>query len=304
MRTSEENRLAEESEWFLDHLLVEKGASQHTVAAYNCDLEQIAELISKWGIDSWSQYDEQVDAKVRAAFARRKLSPGTVARKASSVRSLLKFLIRRGAGPPSGLFSSSAARRRRPLPKALTLDEVERLLCAADVGGPIGLRNRAMFELLYGGGLRVSELVGLRIEDYLRDESVIRVLGKRGKTRLVPLPAGTKAWLDRYLDGARDRIAKPVAGSVIFTNSKGSGLSRSGVFRILRASATRAGITKSIGPHSLRHTYAVHLVQAGADLRSVQELLGHESVATTDIYTQLDVQTLRRKYDKSHPRAK
>jgi integrase/recombinase XerD len=304
MRASQENRLAEEAEWFLDHLLVEKGASQHTVAAYQCDLGQIAELIAKWGIESWSEYDEIVDAKVRAVFAQRKLSPGTVSRKTSSVRSLLRFLIRRGVGPPSGLFNSSTVRRRRLLPKALSHDEVERLLCAADEGGPIGLRNRAMFELLYGGGLRVSELVGLRIEDYLRDESVIRVVGKRGKTRLVPLPAGTRTWLDRYLDEARDRIAKPKAGSVIFANAKGAGLTRSGVFRVLRECANRSGITKAIGPHTLRHTYAVHLVQAGADLRSVQELLGHSSVATTDIYTQLDVQTLRRKYDKSHPRAK
>jgi integrase/recombinase XerD len=298
------DRLTEEVEWFLDNLAVERGASRHTVLAYHTDLEQIGALLRKWKVKSWSEYDEAVDSRVRGVLASRNLAPASISRKASSVRSLLKFLIKRDSGPPSGMLEPTRSRRPRPLPKALTVDEVTALLSAPNTTSPSGMRDRVMLEALYGAGLRVSELVNLRTEDYVATEAVLRILGKRQKTRLVPLPVGTKDWFDRYLVESRPAMANEVSGSSFFVNQRGRALSRSGVFRILREYAKAAGITKAIGPHTLRHSYAVHLVQAGADLRSVQELLGHESIATTDVYTQLDTAVLRRKYDRAHPRAK
>ncbi len=298
------DQLTEEVEWFLDNLAVERGASHHTVLAYHTDLKQIGTFLRKWNLKSWSQYDEAVDSRVRGVLASLSLAQSSISRKASSVRSLLRFLIKRGSGPPSGMLEPTRSHRARPLPKALTVDELTALLSAPDVSSPSGMRDRVMLEALYGTGLRVSELVSLRTEDYVATESVLRILGKRQKTRLVPVPAGTKDWFDRYLVESRSAMTNTGSGSSFFVNRRGRPLSRSGVFRILQGYAKRAGMTKAIGPHTLRHSYAVHLVQAGADLRSVQELLGHESVATTDIYTQLDGATLRRKYDRAHPRAK
>lgn len=295
--------MSEEIEWFLDHLSVERGGSRHTVIAYHTDLTQVSELLRKWEVKSFAEYNDSVNARVRATFAKWRLSPATVARKLSSIRSLLKFLMKHGCGPKE-LFESSTGRRRASLPKALSLEEVGALLEAAGTQRNSALRDRAMLELMYGAGLRVSELTNLNREDYIGGESLLRIEGKRGKTRLIPLPVVTKDWLDRYLEEGRPELARARSGSAMFLNAHGRRISRSGVFRILQDCASRAGIDTEISPHTLRHTYAAHLVQAGADLRSVQELLGHESVATTDIYTQLETATLRRKYDKAHPRAK
>lgn len=299
----EDDRLTEEIEWFLDHLSVERGASPHTVSAYQGDLMQVSELLRKWKIDSFAKYDDGINARIRGVFAKHRLSATTVSRKLSSIRSLLKFLMKHDCGPAE-LFASTPRRRRISLPKALSLEEIEAILEAASAKEKTGLRDRAMLELLYGAGLRVSELTNLDREDYIAGEALLRVEGKRGKVRVMPLPILTKEWLDRYLEEGRARLARARSGSAVFLNAHGGRMSRSGVFCILRECAKRAGVKTAISPHTLRHTYAVHLVQAGADLRSVQELLGHESVATTDIYTQLDTAALRKKYDKAHPRAK
>jgi integrase/recombinase XerD len=181
---------------------------------------------------------------------------------------------------------------------------MQRLCGAPDMSDPAGIRDRAMIELLYGGGLRVSELVSLRMEDYVESESLLRVLGKREKIRTLPLPAVTHDILRLYFAKARPSIVKAPCGTSVFLNSRGKPISRSGVFRILRKYAALAGIEKVIGPHTLRHTYAVHLVKNGADLRSVQELLGHASIMTTEVYTHLDMETVRGKYVSAHPRAK
>jgi integrase/recombinase XerD len=181
---------------------------------------------------------------------------------------------------------------------------MDALLAAPDPSRPAGLRDRAILEALYGCGLRVSECISLAPSDVLPEQQVLRVFGKRSKVRLVPIPSGALYWIQRYAAEARPKLVRPASPAVLFLNQRGGALSRSGVFRILREYARQAGIRKPIGPHTLRHTYAVHLVRAGADLRSVQELLGHESVATTEVYTFLDFETLREKYLEAHPRAR
>jgi integrase/recombinase XerD len=214
---------------------------------------------------------------------------------------LLKSLKREGRGPACDLPSAAGARLPKRLPKALSLDEIQRLLAAPDDSMPTGLRDRALMELIYGAGLRVSEAVGLRLEDLSLDTAAVRVTGKRGKTRWVPLPTLTMPWIEGYLSQARpllDRRGRPE----VFLGAKGGALSRSMGYRILESAARRAGFERAIGPHVLRHSYAVHLLRGGADLRAVQELLGHASVSTTQVYTQLDLDAVKLKYAAAHPR--
>lgn len=312
MRTSEEtNPLEDAIEWFLDYLVVERGASRNTVEAYYRDLRQAEEHFRKAGGKDWSDYQQSHLNAFHNSLANRGISARSLARKLSCLRSFFKFLTKMERGPQGLLRSDFTYRKPRSLPKALTLEEIEALMAVPDLNTPPGLRNRAMFELLYGTGLRISELMALVKENYIESESVLRIIGKRGKTRIVPIPAKSHAWFRKYIEEARPKLlerksskAKFREEPTIFLNQKGRPLSRSGVFRILQDCAAKARILKKISPHTLRHTYAVHLVQAGADLRSVQELLGHESVGTTEIYTHLDFATLKEKYFHAHPRSR
>lgn len=293
-----------EIEWFLDHLKVERAASPNTIDAYSRDLRRFSEFVLSRGVKSVSDLSESTLADYRAYLKRLDLTTRSVARALSAIRSLSKFLIREGYGPEAVVIETTGFKPTKLLPKALTKPEVESLFRRPDISAASGLRDRTMMEMLYGTGLRATELVTLRREDYLPDESLIRVTGKRGKTRIIPLPAETHEWLRKYVDTALPALRKPDSGSHLFLNRRGLPLSRSGLFRILRRYSEEAGIEIEIGPHTLRHSYAVHLVQAGADLRSVQELLGHESISTTEVYTRLDLETVQRKYDSAHPRAK
>ncbi|MDQ2986379.1 MAG: tyrosine-type recombinase/integrase, partial [Armatimonadota bacterium] len=276
----EESALETEIGWFLDHLLGERGASKHTIAAYDRDLRQAAEWLTTWGTASFTQIDGDTSARVRSELGKAAYAPGTIQRKLSALRSLIRFLGRRSGVAPERLPSAGGFRKPKTLPKALTADEMQRLANAPDLADPSGIRDRAMIEMLYGGGLRVSELIELRTEDYSESESILRVTGKRQKVRLLPLPAETHDYLREYLKRGRPIFHGQSSGSHIFLNARGKPISRSGVFRILRKYAALSGIDKDVGPHTLRHTYAVHLVKNGADLRSVQELLGHSSIMT------------------------
>lgn len=295
--------LTEPIEWFLDYLAVERAASRNTVDAYHRDLMQAARIYFETGSNDWAAFTQKDADRLYAWMAQQGFSQTSVRRKLSALRSFLKFLLREGYELRSRLPEHTTARKPRRLPKALTEQELEMLLGIPDVSRPVGLRDRAMFEALYGCGLRVSECCDLVLSDLLLKDQVVRVTGKRGKTRLIPVPEGTLAWLVRYLKDGRPALVKPKSPACVFLNQKGHRISRSGVFRILQAYARKAGIRKAISPHTLRHSYAVHLVRAGADLRAVQELLGHESVATTEVYTFLDFETLREKYLLAHPRA-
>jgi integrase/recombinase XerD len=192
-------------------------------------------------------------------------------------------------------------RKAKRLPKALPVAEMQALLNAPDISKPGGLRDRALMELVYGAGLRISEAISLRLDELDLDSAAIRVTGKRGKTRLVPLPSLTIPWLERYLAEARPQLVKkPVAQ--VFVADKGKALARQVAYNRLVRYARLAGIEKTVSPHTLRHSYAVHLLQGGADLRAVQELLGHASISTTQVYTQLDLEEVQKRYRSAHPR--
>lgn len=295
------NHYTEYIDWFLDFLRVERGASPNTLMAYRSDLLDLASYLKQKNL-VWPQLDEKTCAQYRAHLAETGFSPRTIARRLSALRSLLKFLTyhQKISSMPKNI---GGVRLPKTLPKALTRAELDQLMRQPNCSHPLGLRDRTLLEFLYGTGLRVSEIVNLTLENYAEEEAIVRVVGKRLKTRIVPLPVQTQEWLRRYLRESRPRIShKPVPW--IFLNARGRKLSRSGVFRILQTHARTAHLPIRVSPHILRHTYAVHLVQAGADLRSVQELLGHESVATTEVYTHLDLNTIKEKYLRAHPRAK
>lgn len=293
------NRLEEPVEWFLDHLKVERGASPHTISAYQGDLSLAATFFAARGIEEW----QEVDAEGLVAYESSlgpPLARTTAQRRLSSLRSFLKFLKRNGNGPRTDLPSTGGFRKAKLLPKALAPAQLNALLDAADLSQTSGLRDRALMELVYGAGLRISEAVDLPLSQIDLSAGQIRVTGKRGKTRIVPLPEGTKAWIARYLAEARPRLAKrPLANLVV--SDTGRPMLRQTAYDRLERYSRLAGL-EGVSPHTLRHTYAVHLLRGGADLRAVQELLGHESVATTQVYTGLDLEEVRARYDRAHPR--
>jgi integrase/recombinase XerD len=292
--------LDEPVEWFLDHLKVERGASEHTVLAYHNDLTMAGAFFWKIGVKSWSDLDPKIISRYESTLGA-PLARTTAQRRMSSLRSLLKFLKKNGEGPECDLPSTGGFKKPKCLPKALSAAQMAALLDAPDVAKPVGLRDRALMELIYGAGLRVSEAVTLEREALDLESGAVRVTGKRGKTRWIPVPAITAKWLSKYMLEARPQLVKRPTSLVIISDT-GKPMLRQTVYIRLEKLARLAGIEQDISPHTLRHTYAVHLLKGGADLRAVQELLGHESIATTQVYTQLDLQEVQRKYKRAHPR--
>ncbi|HEX6130240.1 MAG TPA: tyrosine recombinase, partial [Actinomycetota bacterium] len=221
-----------------------------------------------------------------------------------AVRSFHRFLAREGLAEDDPAADVRRPRLPRSLPKALTLEEVERLLDAPDDATPIGLRDRAILELLYGAGLRISELTGLDVDDVDLDEGAARVLGKGGKEREVPVGRHAREALAAYLTRARPALATARSRAALFLNARGGRLTRQSCARILAGHVAAAGIERRVTLHGLRHSFATHLLEGGADVRVVQELLGHASVATTQVYTLVTREHLREVYDTSHPRAR
>lgn len=299
-------RLERALDSYLRHVTIERGLSEHTVAAYRRDLGGYIEWLTEHDIADTADVDAAVIGRFIADRAGADPAPAatSLARLQSSVRGWHRFLAREGieVDDPSGRLRPPKAPRR--LPKALTIDQVERLLAAPSGDDPIGLRDRALLELLYATGARVSEAVGLDVDD-LAHGDVLRLRGKGNKERIVPVGSFARAAVDAYLTRVRPGLAaKGRASSRLFLGARGAPLSRQSAWLVIRAAAEHAQITSEVSPHTLRHSFATHLLQGGADVRVVQELLGHASVATTQIYTHVSVDTLRDIYATSHPRAR
>lgn len=286
---------------FLDSLLVERGASVHTVDAYRNDLTQATVFFGKSGLSKWESMTPAQLMLYEASLGS-PLARTTAQRRLSSLRSFLKFLKKEGRGPDGELPSTGGFRKAKSLPKALSFEQITALLNAPNTKTPEGLRDRALFELVYGAGLRISEALTMPMDWLDLDDEVLRVTGKRGKTRVVPLPGETAKWVRRYIQEARGKLIKKPCPLLILSD-RGLPLMRQTAYKRLAAICKAAGLPPGIGPHTLRHSYAVHLLKGGADLRAVQELLGHESIATTQVYTQLDMGEVQRKYRNAHPRA-
>ena len=309
---------------YLDHLTVERGMSRHTVAAYRRDLHRYADYLAELGVTDppavTSQMIGTYAARLREGIARpdsdgwveAPLANASVARAVIAVRSLHRFAA------AEGLTAEDPARTVRPpkpprrLPKALSLEQVQAMLAVPVTDTELGVRDAALLELLYGTGLRISETVALDVDDVDRlarasaDERApgLRVLGKGAKERIVPVGSYARRALDAYLVRGRPVLVARGRGTpALFVNARGGRLSRQSAWAVLRSVAEKAGITAEVSPHTLRHSYATHLLDGGADIRVVQELLGHASVTTTQIYTLVTIDHLREVFLTSHPRA-
>ena len=295
---------------YLDHIAVERGLSTHTVQAYSRDLRRYESWCTSRGlvrVDAISANDvSDYAASLRHADDHGPgLSASSSSRAVIAVRGFHKFAVREGwtlSDPCVDLRPSSIPQR---LPKALSYAEISAILGACgDLESPVGLRDRALLELLYGTGVRISEAVGLDIDDLDFGQSTLVVTGKGDKQRRLPLGEYAASALSDYLVRGRPVLALKGRGtSRVFLNTRGAALSRQSAWQVLSAAAERAQISAAVSPHTMRHSFATHLLEGGADVRVVQELLGHSSVTTTQIYTQVTAETLRQVYATSHPRA-
>jgi integrase/recombinase XerD len=286
---------------YLDHLRIERRLAAHTLEGYSRDLAGLAGFAERAGrrLEDLSRQDLETFVRELVASG---LSPRSAARAIACVRGFYRFLVldqRRESSPADDLH---APRAWPALPRFLTLEEVDRLLAAPDVASPRGLRDRAMIEVLYATGLRVSELVGLRPADLNLDAGYATCTGKGGKQRLVPIGDEAAAWVRRYTADARPALLKGRSSARLFVNVRGTGLSRVGFWKLLKAHGRRAGLPRDLSPHVLRHSFATHLLERGADLRAIQLMLGHADLATTQIYTHILDARMRTVYERFHPR--
>jgi integrase/recombinase XerD len=288
---------------FLHYLEVERGLSPHTVEGYRRDIEKL-EAFARSKRRSLSSLDSSEIREFLRGLHRRGLSLRSVARATSAVRSLFRFAAAEGLAAIDPTEQIDSARAPRSLPRYLALEEVEALLEAPDISSPEGLRDRAMMELLYATGLRVSELVSLRTGDLHFDVGYLVCRGKGRKERVVPYGRSARKWIERYLASSRPLLSPRPGESGLFLSRRGRPMTRQRFFQLLKGYGRLAGITRSLSPHVVRHSFATHLLERGADLRSLQLMLGHSNIGTTQIYTHVSRERLKRIYDRHHPRAR
>ncbi len=296
---------------YLDHLTVEKGLALNTLTSYRRDLRRYREHLAGAGIDGLDQITESTVSEFliqlrEGSGEHPPLSASSAARTVVAVRGFHKFAVADGLAtldPAAAVKPPTPAKR---LPKALPLSDVEAILEAAGAPDtPLALRDRALLELLYGTGARISEAVGLDVDDVNGAETDALLLrGKGSKERLVPVGSYARAALDNYLVRGRPDLVSSASNAALFLNSRGGRLSRQSAWTVLVKAAERAGVTRDVSPHTLRHSFATHLLDGGADVRVVQELLGHASVTTTQVYTLVTVDNLREVFATAHPRAR
>jgi integrase/recombinase XerD len=287
---------------FLDHLRLERRLARHTLESYARDLAALAEYAAGRGAPPQALDRQALEGFVRQQITRG-LSPRSVARSVAAIRGFYRFLAidrHLAANPADDL---RPPRAWPALPKCLSLEEVDTLIAQPDVARPLGLRDRAMIEVLYATGMRVSELIGIRGADLHLRERYLTCIGKGNKERLVPVGDEAAAWIERYQKTARPLLLKGRSSPRLFLNARGKPISRVGFWKILKQYSRRASLPRSLSPHVLRHSFATHLLERGADLRAIQMMLGHSDLSTTQIYTHVLEARLRNVYDRFHPRA-
>ncbi len=296
------DRLSPHIDGFLAMAGVEKGLARNTVDAYARDLGKFSEFLLSRGIGDWREVDPQLIRSFVGALRARGLSPSSVARHIVTIRRLLHFLQTEGVIASGSVPRLPLQRNARKLPHALSADDVRRLLGQPDAGTPLGARDQAMLEMLYATGLRVSELVRLEIRQVNFDGNYLTVKGKGSKVRAIPFGRGAQQKLTEFIGRNRKAILKGRTSPYLFTNRSGRPLSRQGFWKLIRRYSLAAGIEKRVTPHTLRHSFATHLLEGGADLRAVQSMLGHADISTTEIYTHVDGARLKKVHREHHPR--
>jgi integrase/recombinase XerD len=289
-------------EQFEDFLALESGNSANTVQAYLRDLRRMGAWAELHGITDPAAVDLKLLRKFIFSLKDLGLSAATIRRQVSAIRTYYGFLVGEGSVQSDPSERMETPKQGRTLPDVLTVPEIEALLAAPGIDDPLSWRDRALLELGYGAGMRVSELCGLKRNDLVLDEGLVRVLGKGGKERLVPLGRAVIGAVSVYLHTIRPELDRGKSDNRLLLNARGTPLSRVGAWGIVKRAAERAAIKKCVTPHSLRHSFATHLLEGGADLRAVQEMLGHADLSTTQIYTHIDREYLRSVHKQFHPR--
>jgi integrase/recombinase XerD len=289
---------------FLDYLVVEKGLMPNTLAAYSRDLHGYIETLEEVGITDPHRITDEAIELHAVRLSRRGLAPASRARKLSALRHFHRFLAREGWGSEKVARNVVRPKLSRRMPSVLTLPQIESLIAQPDTSTPLGLRDRAMLELAYGAGLRVTELCGLTVDELRLDQELVVVRGTGGKQRVAPFGRAASRAIARYLDAGRPYLLQGRISPHVFVNARGGVLSRVGFFKNLKAHAAAAGIARRVSPHVLRHSFATHLLEGGADLRLVQELLGHADIATTQVYTHVDTRHILEAHRAFHPRGR
>lgn len=290
---------------FMHFMIVEKGLAENTVASYKRDLHSYLRYLQKVElVSSWNEVTRFHILHFLNFLKQQGKSSKTIARHVASIRSFHQFLLREKFAGQDPTVHIETPKPERTLPKVLSVQEVEVLLAAPKGDTPLHMRDAAMLELLYATGMRVSEMTGLNLDDLHLSMGFIKCIGKGDKERIIPVGRTASAALDRYLKEGRPKlVSKTARTDALFLNHHGARLSRQGFWKILKALAKKANIEKDITPHTLRHSFATHLIENGADLRAVQEMLGHADISTTQIYTHVSKTRLKDVYAKFHPRA-
>ena len=301
--------MKEDIDSFLTYLVVEKGFSENTVAAYRNDLHQLASFVEEEAANngftpSWANFSRQGVLSYLLNLKQRNYAATTVARKVAAAKSFFSFMVAEGNMKDNPIQNVSSPKVGKSLPKPISVSQVRSLLeQPSKLSTSEAKRDRAMLELLYASGMRVSELVSLNLDDVDTEGGYVRCFGKGHKERIIPIYRQAALLVVEYLTEARPRLAYSDTERALFLNRRGDRLTRQGFWQILKGYAKSAGL-EDITPHTLRHSFATHMLSGGADLRSVQELLGHANISTTQVYTHLTTEHIRRTYERSHPRAK
>lgn len=289
---------------YLHYLTIERGLSLNTRKSYERDLHQYLTFLEKAKITSWDQVDRFIVLDFLQELQKQGKASASVARMITSLRRFHQFLRQERFVDHDPMQHIDSPKKHQKLPDTLSLEEVEGLIEAPDTSTPLGIRDRAILEVMYATGVRVSELIGIKLSDIHLNMGLMQTLGKGDKERIVPLGDYAIDWIQRYLDEARPYLTRKHPDEEhLFVNNHGTGLSRQGIWKNLKALVLQAGITKNVTPHTLRHSFATHLLENGADLRTVQELLGHADISTTQIYTHITKKRMTDVYKQYFPRA-
>ena len=302
--------MKEDIEKFLTYLSVEKGFSENTLAAYRNDLVQMSGFVQENAgrrhfSPSWANFTRQMMLSYQLQLKERNYANTTLARKVAAAKSFFKFMVAEGHLKDNPTENVSSPNVGRLLPKPISIAQVRKLLeQPTKLSTPEAKRDSAMLSLLYASGMRVSELISLNVGDVDTKEDFVRCFGKGSKERMIPIARKASVTVQEYHEEARPKLAHGKGEKALFLNRRGERLTRQGFWQILKGYAKAAGLSSEITPHTLRHSFATHMLSGGADLRSVQELLGHANISTTQVYTHLTSEHVRRTYEKAHPRAK
>lgn len=289
---------------FISFLAEQKGLSGATLESYSRDLKQYVAYLHEREADSLQDVTRTGILLYFSAMKERGKAPATITRASISLRAFFQYLVRERLIDQDPFLMMDMPKSEKKPPQILTVEETERLLEMPDVDHPLGMRDKAMLELLYATGIRVSELISLKVEDVNTSLRFVRCSGGAGKERIIPIGSVTAGWIERYMDESWPQLTQDESQGPLFLNRRGVAISRQGFWKIIKKYGQEAGLTAVITPHTLRHSFAAHLLSGGADVRSVQEMLGHSGVSTIQVYLNQTKPNIKSVYDSSHPRAK